>query len=197
MKFLTREQVFEKMRQKGHIIFENDSRNHNLNIIGIRSKTAKVDEFGCQLLVAWKYKGQWFSRSYSITTYPGKTYLIERLLNPAGCAILAEGQYRNAYKMSLHRGAYMALCQRLGPVKVFRDKNKDYVFDKNPSTIMTGMFGINIHNSRDKQRTIRVGSHSAGCQVFADDKEFEDFMRLIEFACNNFGNHFTYTLIAE
>ncbi len=185
------------MRQKGHIIFENDSRNHNLNIIGIRSKTAKVDEFGCQLLVAWKYRGQWFSRSYAITTYPGKTYLVQRLLNPKGCAILVEGQYLNSYKIDLHRGEYHALCQRLGPVKVFRDKNKDYVFDKNTATIMTGMFGINIHNSRDGQRTLRVGSHSAGCQVFSDDKDFADFMRLVEFAANNFGNHFTYTLISE
>lgn len=197
MKFLTREQAFEKMKTLGHVVFENDSRNHNLNIIGIRSKTAKVDEFGCQLMVAWKYLGSWYDRSWSITTYPGKTYLVQRLLNPKGCAILVPGQYRNIYGIRLHRGEYRALCQTYGPVKVFRDKNKDYVFDKNTATIMEGDFGINIHNSRDGMRTTRVGSHSAGCQVFADDKDFGNFMQLMEFSENNFGNKFTYTLIDE
>ena len=197
MKYLTREQVFERMRSKGHAIFENDSRNGNLNIIGIRSRSAKMDEFGCQLKVCWKFKGVWLERNYQITTYPGKRYMMERLLNPRGCAILAPGQYRNCYKLDLHRGEYKALCQRLGPVKVFRDKNRDSKFDRDPSTLMEGMFGINIHNSRDKQRTIRVGSHSAGCQVFADDNEFADFIQLCEVAESSFGNKFTYTLIDE
>ncbi len=197
MKFLTREQVFERMRSKGHAIFENDSRNYNLNIIGIRSKTAKLDEFGCQLMLAWKYNGEWFDKSYSITTYPGKRYLMERLLNPAGCAILVPGQYRNVYGIRLHRGEYLALCQTWGDVNIFRDGNKDTKFDKDVHTIKTGSFGINIHNSRDNQRTIRVGSHSAGCQVFADDKEFYEFMEIVTASRNNFGNKFTYTLIDE
>lgn len=197
MKFLTREQVFEKMRAKGHAIFENDSRNYNLNIIGIRSKTAKLDEFGCQLMLAWKYNGKWYDKSYSITTYPGKRYLVEKLLNPAGCAILAPGQYRGVYGVRLHRGEHLALCQTWGDVKVFRDKNRDSVFDKDPKTIMTGSFGINIHNSRDNQRTIRVGAHSAGCNVFADDGEFAEFMQIVNFSKDIHGNKFTYTLIDE
>ena len=197
MKFLTREQVFEKMKLMGHSIFDNDSRNHNLNIIGIRSKTAKVDEFGCQLMLAWKFKGHWYSRSYSITTYPGKYYLVEKLLNPKGCAILAPGQYNGVYAVRLHRGKYRALCQTHGNVKVFRDKDRDMQFDVNTSTVMEGQFGINIHNSPDHKKTIRVGAHSAGCQVFADDSEYQEFMSMLDFALLNFPNKFTYTLIEE
>jgi hypothetical protein len=196
MKFLTRNQVFERMYNLGHTVFENDSRNHNLNIIGIRSKTAKLDEFGCQLMVAWKFKGIWYDHSWPITTYPGKRYLVERLLNPRGCAILVPGQYKG-YTVRLHRGEYRALCQTKNDVAVFRDKNKDTKFDKDKHTIMWGQFGINIHNSRDNQRTVRVGAHSAGCQVFADDGEFKSFMQLLDFSINNFGNNFTYTLIDE
>jgi hypothetical protein len=198
MKFLTREQVFEKMRSQGHVIFENDSRNYNLNIVGIRSKTAKLDEFGCQLLVAWKYRGQWYDRSYQITTYPGRRYMIEKLLNPRGCAILVPGQYRGIYSVRLHNGKYRALCQTHGPVKVFRDRDRDTQFDKDINTIMVGMFGINIHNSPDKQRTIRVGAYSAGCQVFAADDEFAAFMKIMDAAIEVFPeNKFTYTLIDE
>ncbi len=197
MKFLTREQVFEKMRQKGHVIFENDSRNHNLNIIGIRSKTAKVDEFGCQLMLAWKFKGQWNTRSYAITTYPGRYYLIEKLLNPMGCAILCPGQYKGVYSIRLHRGKYLALCQTFGDVDVFRDKDRDQQFDMNSATVMRGQFGINVHNSPDRQKTIRVGSHSAGCLVFSDDSDFHKFMEILNFSLINFPNQFTLTLIEE
>lgn len=197
MKVFTREEVFERMRHEGHVIFEADSRNYNLNIIGIRSNTAKLDEFGCQLMVAWKYKGVWNERSFQITTYPGKRYLIEKLLNPLGCAILVPGQYRNIYAKRLHRGQYMALCQTHGPVKVFRDRNRDTKFDMDKHRIYSGDYGINIHNSRDGQRTIRVGAHSAGCQVFADDNEFAQFMLLITYAEAIYGNSFTYTLINE
>src|SRR5690606_30585725 len=88
MKHLTRDQVFKIMKKNGHVIFENDSREHNLNIIGVRSKTAKIDEFGDQLLVDWKYQDVWHNRSYTITTYPGSHYLLTILLIPMVAAIL-------------------------------------------------------------------------------------------------------------
>lgn len=197
MKFLTREQVFDRMRHEGHSIFEADSRNFNLNIIGIRSKTAKLDQFACQLMVAYKYNGKWIDYSYHITTYPGRRYLIQKLLNPAGCAILVPGQYKGVYKVRLHNNKYKALCQEYGPVKVFRDRNRDEKFDVSIHTIMEGMFGINLHNSPDNQVTTRVGAHSAGCQVFASDKEFHLFMGILYKSIEVFGNKFTYTLINE
>lgn len=197
MKFLTREQVFERLRHEGHELFENDSRNYNLNIIGIRSNTAKLDEFGCQLMVCWKYNGSWSTRSYHITTYPGRHYMTQKLLNPAGCAILVPGQYKGIYSVRLHNNKYKALCQTYGEVNVFRDKDKDQQFDLNVNTIMSGNFGINIHNSPDKMTTTRVGAYSAGCQVFSDDKEFNEFMGILFKALEINQNKFTYTLITE
>jgi len=197
MKFLTREQVFDKMRENGHVIFENQSRKYNLNIIGIRSRTAKLDEFGCQLMVAYKYKDVWYDHSYRITTYPGRYYMIQKLLNPGGCAILVPGQYRGVYKVDYHRGLYKALCQRLGTVKCYRDGDRDEQFDLDKRTIIEGMFGINIHNSQDNMTTTRVGMHSAGCQVFSDDREFNHFMSLLFASLEQFPNIFTYTLINE
>lgn len=197
MRFLTREQVFKKMEQKRHVVFQNDSRNFNLNIIGIRSLSAKMDEFGCQLMVAWKFDGEWNSESFRITTYPGRHYMMQKLLNPAGCAILVPDQYRNVYGIRKHGGKYDALCQTWGDVKVFRDKDKDDQFDLNVNTVMEGSFGINIHNSPDNKTTTRVGAYSAGCQVFSDDKEFARFMFLCYKARENFGNKFTYTLLDQ
>jgi hypothetical protein len=197
MKFLTREQVFDRVRKQGSVIFEKDSRPYNLNIIAIRTKTPKLDDFGCQLMIAWKYNGEWFDESYHITTLPGRYYLIDKLLSPHGTAILAPGQYKGIYALRLHNNKYEALCQTHGPVKVFRDKNRNSTFDLIPSRTFMGMYGINVHNSPDGQVTRKVGSNSAGCLVFSDDKEFFRARDLWRLSRNEFGNKFTLTLVNE
>lgn len=197
MKFLTREQAFDRVKKQGSVIFENDSRPYNLNIIAIRNKNPKLDEFGCQLLIAWKHKGVWHEKSYRITTYPGSYYLKQRLLNPKGCAILAPGQYRGIYALRLHNNKYEALCQTHGPVRVYRDKNRDNEFDFDDSKTFLGDFGINVHNSPDGKDTKKVGANSAGCLVFADDNEFYEARDLWRRAKEEFGNKFTLTLVEE
>jgi hypothetical protein len=65
--------------------------------------------------------------------------------NSKGIARLVPDQYRGVYSISLHSGKYQALCQRLGNVTVWRDKNRDLVYDEVVKD--TGMFGINIHKA--------------------------------------------------
>lgn len=197
MNFLSRQQVFAEVEKQEHVIFTNDSKNYNLNVIAIRSKEAKVDKFGCQLMLAWKYKGKWFTRNYKITTYPGSYYLTQRLLNSAGTAILHPGQYRGVYGIRKHNNKYEAMCQTWGPVKVFRDGNRDMKFDLLPSRTFWGNYGINIHRSVMNGCTHKVGSHSAGCLVFSCAIDFNDFMKIIKASRESFGNKFTLTLIDE
>ena len=59
------------------------------------------------------------------------------------------------------------------------------------------MFGINIHRSRKYGEADLVNSYSAGCQVFKNTNDFNDFMKLIQKSADKFGNAFTYTLINE
>jgi GH24 family phage-related lysozyme (muramidase) len=140
---------------------------------------------------------------WPVTTYPGSHYLIRKLLSPRGCAILKEGQYAGVYQIDLHRGVYPALCQRLGNVSVYRDKNKDRRFDLDPATVITGEFGINCHApitpSSGKMSYIAdvVGSSSAGCLVFKKVADFNAFMDLLRLSKANWGNVFTVTLIRD
>ena len=120
----------------------------------------------------------------------------QNLCNPKGAAILVPGQYRGCWQIGLHHGKYKALCQRKA-VKVYRDNNKDMIYNMTPKNIDKGMFGINIHRSNKTCTCDTIDKYSAGCQVFNDPVEFNAFMRLCEAQRKLYGNSFTYTLINE
>jgi hypothetical protein len=118
-------------------------------------------------------------------------------MNSKGCAILKEGQYKGVYEIDLHNGKYEAICQRLGPVTVYRDDDKDTEYDMLEGTEQTGMFGINLHRASAYKELDDVDKNSAGCQVIQDPNEYEVHMGIASMAAEIWGNKFTYTLINE
>ena len=171
---------------------------YNLNIIGVRANTGNkvTNLYDDCLVVIYNTQVGWKRHIYNITTDPGRSS-IKAPSNSKGTAILVPGQYRGAYKIDKHRGKYDALCQRNKSVKVYRDNNKDNVYDFKPSSIDTGIFGINIHRSNEHWTRSTVDGYSAGCQVFNSPKEFNAFMTIVKKSAKLFGNCFTYTLITE
>ena len=186
---------FEKLfKDKGYAWFTKGS--YNLNIIGIRSNNNKVtDKYDDILVIDYNTDNGHKRVCYTITTEPGKYYM-QNLCNPKGAAILVPGQYRGCWQIGLHHGKYKALCQRKA-VKVYRDNNKDMIYNMTPKSIDKGIFGINIHRSNKTCICDTIDKYSAGCQVFDDPVEFNAFMRLCETQRKLYGNTFTYTLINE
>ena len=186
---------FEKLfKEKGYVWFTKG--NYNLNIIGVRSNNNKVtDKYDDILVVDYNTDNCHKRVCYTITTEPGKYYM-QNLCNPKGAAILVPGQYRGCWQIGLHHGKYKALCQRKA-VKVYRDNNKDMIYNMTPKSIDKGIFGINIHRSNKTCICDTIDKYSAGCQVFNDPVEFNAFMRLCETQRKLYGNSFTYTLINE
>ena len=186
---------FEKLfKDKGYAWFTKGS--YNLNIIGVRSNNNKVtDKYDDILVVDYNTNNGHKRVCYTITTEPGKYYM-QNLCNPKGAAILVPGQYRGCWQIGLHHGKYKALCQRKA-VKVYRDNNKDMIYNMTPKSIDKGIFGINIHRSNKTCICDTIDKYSAGCQVFNDPVEFNAFMRLCEAQRKLYGNTFTYTLINE
>jgi len=128
------------------------------------------------------------------TTDPGLFWL-GNPPSPHGTAILVPDQYTDVYSIDKHRGKYDALCQRLGPVYVYRDSNKDHLLDFDPQTVMKGYFGINIHRSHPLVPPDVVSKYSAGCQVFVDPNDYSMFMSFCYRSAEIYGNTFTYTLL--
>ena len=188
----SKEQIEKAVKSKGYVWF-NGSKDYDVNIVGVRNATPgqKVTNlFDDKLTLSYKVGGKWFFHEWDATTEPGKKGVMQ-FHNSGGVARLVPDQYRGVYKVSMHQGKYQALCQRLGDVTVWRDKNRDMDFDEIIRD--TGMFGINIHKAGTVSNFVE--NWSEGCQVFKRTKDFLDFMVLINRAKEIHGNHFTYTLL--
>lgn len=190
-----RKQIEKAVKKKGYKYYKG---HFQLNIIGIRNSKTKgrvTDHYDDYITVSYQCAGEWRYNCWIATTDPG-LHWIDHPMNRDGCAILVPGQYKDVYKIDKHRGKYNALCQRNGRVKVYRDNNKDDIYDYNADTITEGYYGINIHRSSAYKITSYINRYSAGCQVFADPDHFDEFMSVIENSRKFTGsNTFTYTLI--
>lgn len=164
---------------------------YNLNIVGFRNKYGRPNQFDDTIAVYYKNYEGWESRFYKATTLPGTPSLLNPI-NKNGTAILVPGQYESCYQLGAHKGKYKALIQAR-QVRVYRDNNKDTVYDTAERSIESGLFGINIHKASLFSKV--VGANSAGCQVIQDSKDYEEFISLCEKAEKVWGNLFSYTLV--
>lgn len=183
--------VIRPIRDKGWQIY---TRPYELNIIGLRNLETKANRFDDEIHVIYRdQSGKTLHHIYKVTTDPG-TYWLKNPSMPKGTAILKEGQYRNAFALGKHRGKYTALVQAK-PVIVYRDYDRDAVLDMNNGTEEVGMFGIEIHRAASSGTTNAIDEYSAGCQVFQNVTDFNEFIALCEKHRKLYGNQFTYTLI--
>ena len=172
------------------------TRPYELNIFGVRANKTQPNTFDDQLYAFYKDdKGAWKGRVYQITTDPG-TYWLKNPMQVSGTAILKSGQYKNTYKIGLHQGKYEALVQS-GPVTIIRDYDRNAIADYNNGKESTGTFGINIHRALSSGTTKNVDKWSAGCQVFANADDYNEFLQMAKKHSGLYGNTFTYTLVDE
>jgi len=187
----TEGQIIEVMKRKGYKFYNTGIL--NVNLIGVRTKGVKVtnkfDDFF--YLIFTDKKGNRIIKEYQITTDPGLKSL-KAPLSSKGCAILVPGQYKSTWKLGYHKNQYEALVQAL-PVKVYRDNNKNDVYDFVNAD--QGIFGINIH--RAGVESVQVDGWSAGCQVFRRKSDFDEMLKFVKQSAEMYGNKFTYTLLRE
>jgi len=188
--------LLQKVAAKNHRIFLSGA--WNVNVIGIR-RTDDPNRFDDTLALVYRDDDlSWVTREFACTTDPG-TYWLRNPGRIEGTAALVPGQYLGAYKIDKHRGKYDALCQRLGPVRVWRDADKDGEFDWTAveGDGKPGWYGINIHRASATRTAPTVDRWSAGCTVIQAHDDFEVFMRIIRKSAEGWGNKFTYTLMEE
>lgn len=204
---ITVDTLLKTLASKKYQVFSDDSKDFNLNIIGIRSSDNTPNVFNDAICVMWKFKDTWTLRIFEATTDPGLYWLLNPL-SKLGTAIVKPNQYPGLWKLGLHKG-YVALVQK-GNVTVIRDYDKDGEIDYSLGREETGSnFGINCHRASDNAVSISVDKWSAGCQVLRNKvlqevytnnkpvREYDYFISLCKQATTNWGNSFTYTLLNE
>ena len=190
----TLDQIKAVLAQKGYKFFDNGV--YNLNIIGVRANKVKPDAFDDTIYFIYRDEHTRPNiNCFPCTTEPGLDCLITPV-SSKGTAILVPAQYSGMWALGLHKGEYEALVQ-VNPVSVYRDNNRDDVFDFDPKSIESGCFGINMHHASQFNPNVRVGKWSAGCQVFQNIKDFDFAIALCKKAAELYSNSFTYTLIEE
>ena len=196
--------ILGMMRSKKYVIYKDP---YKLNIIGVRNANTQYDKFDDTMYVIWKDdNNKWEGKEYAITTDPSTKYLNRGGYNnsTSGTAILPNGQYIDKWTIRGHgTTGYTALGQRRdadGKICVYRDYDRDSTLTFNVEDKSCGNYGINIHRAKkggadDGQgNTEKIGSYSAGCQVFQNYYCFQEFMEMAKKQRDLYGNLFSYTL---
>lgn len=186
--------LVKMMKRRNYIVYEEPFK---LNIVGVRANSTVPNKFDDLIFVFYKDdKNKWVGKAYPATTDTG-TYWLKNPMHKEGSALLKEGQYVDTWIRRAHgETGYLALGQEK-PVTVYRDYDRDAVLDFDNGKEMTGLFGINIHRANKKGTTEFVDKNSAGCQVFQNADDFNEFMAMTKRHADKYGNKFTYTLIDE
>jgi hypothetical protein len=186
--------IIQRAKSLGYTIYTNP---YKLNIIGIRSAN-KTDQTKFDDRIAYftyDNNGKLIGKIAIATTDPSSTYL-EKPINSKGTAILKSGEYKDSYRIGLHRNKYQAVVQNK-PVTVIRDNDRNAIINYFGKTD-TGMFGINIHRATiGKNNEFLIDKDSAGCQVFQKVADFNDFMLMANKSKDLHGNVFSYILLDE
>jgi hypothetical protein len=190
------------MKDKNYAFF---TKPLSINIVGVRTNVSN-NTFNDTIYVLYIAKnGRETIKAYQCTTKPGRHWLLTPL-NSSGTAIIAEGQYRGAYKIGVHNRSkpsksYKALEQKSN-MTYYRDNNKDDKSDFK-GNLFTGNFKTNIHRAGESGWSKFVDKWSAGCQVITGQNVLDgttnwlSFLGICEKSSEIYGNSFTYTLLNE
>jgi hypothetical protein len=162
-----------------------------------------TNRFTDVVIVAWKEGGKTFAESYPATTVPGASWSLStnRKFNASkgnanGVGIMREKQFIDQYTPGMHHGGsaspHLALRSVSGQ-SAHRDKNYSDnwlhlavtpVGKLSAAPNLAGLFsdggGMQLHNSGASTAANKtVDNWSAGCQVFANQKQHNRLMELV------------------
>ncbi len=182
-----------QLRGLGYATFE--EKDFDLNLIGIRSRNRTPGRFDDLFMCIYRHGDQYVQEEYICTVDPSAEQHLDPT-NPKGVAILKAGQYRGAYSLDMHRGKYLALCQRNAEVTVYRDNTLDRTSDHIREE--SGYFGINLHRAHEYKIVESTKWYSMGCTVIQHPSDFARLISLCQIQRKLHGyEKFTYTLLED
>lgn len=196
MRQFTAPEIINAFRKKGYVLSEIP---FAVNIFGVRLSNDEANTFNDCVGLLWKDgNGNYIIKQYQATTDPGTYYRLHPL-NVGGCAVIVPNQYKSVYKLGIHKD-YPAM-QQVGNMTYIRDNSKSGLIhwyykiagQYKPSVANNA---TNIHHAYKVGTTKNVDNWSAGCQVFGNIDEWNEFLNLVKHNVEEykFVNSFNYTL---
>ena len=134
-------------------------------------------------------------KPYQITTVPSLAYYGNKPMNPKGVGIKLPGDTIYLFQDSSLGSDKYKMMVEAEKIKVGRYPIGVTKFDTyKPGEIYTENCGMQIHRSSTKGVGVCVGPWSAGCQVFSDYSEWQEFIGKANASSMN-GSKFLYALI--
>ena len=198
------DKIINIVRSGGGTVFEQDG---YINFCGVRNN-ATNDTFNDILYIYWKENGVFKCvKTSGFTTKPGEKSVHNRNGdgNTSGVAIVKEGWHPNVWHIGIHgpnsSNPHEALRQTENltePITITRDKTQygksgAYELRIFEDTTECGYPFTNMHRSKDPHGNT-VNGWSAGCQVFQNKSEFDEMLRMAEYAATKGQNMFSYFL---
>ena len=148
------------------------------NLFGIRNSNNMSEDIWNDILGLFTKLGKVYT--WLGTTDPGVKATMQGKAD--GAAHLCIGFHKDIWQIGIHgkhnpNYAHTALIQTGNKVKIWRDKNKNFVNDE--PTYEEGWYGINWHRASKWQNSPTIGNYSAGCQVTQDIDDFEFALDII------------------
>lgn len=184
MKPITLETVLAEIEAKGYQMID------TAHIIGFR--TPRYQRKCCNkfvdyiaVIVDGKLYGPW-----KATTRPGLYYTVNPMNGKDTCSIYPS-QYINCFQTGIYK-TYTAIRQIM-PIKYYVDDNKDAYHDDSEKKTQIAMRCTHIHKAG--RASLLVDRWSAGCQVFANEADFNTFMKIVNKKGSGVNKDvYTYTL---
>ena len=203
MQEITIQSLRQAYKRNEYLFLENGE----LNIFGIRNSDMTAGVWND--IIGICYKREVPSNTYSqrdifvlhlyqATVDPGSYYL-KNPMNMKGTAVMKFQQGIGVYNMGLHAGKYEALKQ-VRPLSFYRITREQFLADGGKEIKLTGKplsyetIGANIHRANLNSIAESVASHSAGCQVIRNPK---DWMEFIDICWTSKFRPFNYALFPD
>jgi hypothetical protein len=199
------DKIINLVKGGGGEVFEQEG---YINFCGVRNPVTN-NTFNDTLYIYWK-EGSAFKcvKTNKFTTKPGKSW-VQKGGNSGGVAIVKEGWHKDIWCHGTHNpskpSGHKALRQTPGqtkPITITRDnsqygKSGDYKLVINLSKQEQGTnYGVNMHRSGSPSSTY-VNTWSAGCQVFGVRADFDEMMKMANYATSKGQKTFSYYLTNE
>ena len=179
--------IKQLLKQRAYRLLE---RPYELNMIALRSKQSKPGMFAYEIHLLYKDTQRWHYHLYKACTDPGSFCPKEQADT---FHMLKAGQYENSFELTEQQGIKKLIANKALPVLTGYQRENYFDFTQTP--IEQHLEQIEILPAERNKNLLSIPAQGIATQVFRNQSDYEQMLKLAEVHIKYYGNHLSYTLI--